>query len=276
MPALAVLAVAFCIALIVAFTGIALEPGFPSNPFWGQWTADLDGGLAWYRGRVLSASIGDIPLPSTRLDRQTEVHARLAAGDPLRVTAVAGPWEKPERIAPIFSIYDDRQREMLLIGPRRGDLVLRYRTRGSNWGFEKPSFTVPGMYQGLRIGDTLRLALWRTSSAYCLRLDARTACNLKWNAADGWSVLKWVDDQPGWVYALLGALWLGGLAGLVAIVASPGRTLIVGGAAVAAVLALVPPTVGLGVPGLTGWAGAAMGFGIGWALRRWGLPLVAH
>lgn len=263
------------VGALIAGTGWSLQPGFPPSDYWGQWTADMDGDLGWYRGHVLSASLGDLPLPSERLAHQSAVHARLAAGDSLLVKAVAGPASKPQHIAPVFSIYDDQQREILLLGPRNDDLVFRYVTRGGVHGFEQPAFTIPGMFRGIQTGDTLRLALWRAGTGYCVRLNNRTACGLAWSVMMGWAAFKYSDDEPAWVYGMLGIAWIGGLAFLVGCLARFPAELIAGGVATTVVLAVVPPLVGFESLTPLGWASAAGGLIVASVLRRLLLPRVA-
>ena len=263
------------VGVLIAGTGWSLQPGFPPNDYWGQWTPDLDGDLGWYRGHVLSASLGNIPLPSRRLADQSAVHARLARGDSLLVKAVAGPASKPGHIAPVFSIYDDQQREILLLGPRNDDLVFRYASRGGVHGFDQPAFIIPGMFRGIETGDTLRIALWRAGSGYCVRLNARSACGLAWSVTMGWAAFKYSEDEPAWVDGMLGIGWVGGLAFLVGCLARFPAELVAGGIATAAILLVVPPLVGFKPVEPVGWASAAGGLIIASSLRRLLLPRVA-
>lgn len=263
------------VGVLIGGTGWSLQPGFPSSDYWGQWTADMDGDLGWYRGHVLSASLGDLPLPSERLSHQPEVHARLAAGDSLLVKAVAGPVSKPGHIAPVFSIYDEHQREILLLGPRNDDLVFRYASRGGVHGFDQPAFTIPGMVRGIRTGDTLRIALWRAGNGYCVRLNNRSACGLAWSATMGWAAFKYSDDEPAWVYEALGIAWIGGLAFLVGCLTRFPAELLAGGVATAVIMAVVPPLVGFKSLTALGWASAAGGLIVASVLRRLLLPRVA-
>ncbi|HTY05043.1 MAG TPA: VanZ family protein [Gemmatimonadales bacterium] len=251
---------------VVAGTGIALAPAYPPTIYYGQWTADLDGGLDWYRGHILRATIGGVSAPSERLADQNQVHALLAAGAPLAVTAVAGP--APARIAPVFSIYDDRRREILLLGARGADLILRYRTWGLERGLDRPFLVVPGALQGVRTGDTLRLAQWWEGGHPCLGLNGARWCRLGFTAGAGWAVLIYPERLGAWVRALLGMAWVGGILLPAGFFGRSGAPLIGAAVVAAAGLALIPGAVGLrGTPVLE-WAGAALGIAVGAGLWR--------
>lgn len=256
---------------IVGLTGLALGPSFPPSTYYGQWTADLDGGLGWYRGRVLDATLGPLPLPSRELDHQEQVQALLRAGAPLAITAIAGP--APDRIAPLFSIYDDREREILMIAPRGNDLVIRIRTRGVAQGLDRPYVTLRGALDGVQPGDTLRLALWREGGPHgrlCLTLDGRQDCDLQFTAGAGWSVLIFPESFDAWVRALLNALWVGGMLLPAGFFATDRKSQALVGAVVLLGLLWVPGAVGLGVTPWE-WLGAAGGIAGG----VWGRRLIA-
>ena len=258
-PAAALLALA-----VVAVTGIALRPSYPPSTYYGQWTPDLDGGLEWYRGHVLRVRLGDTPVPSQRLEDQEQVHTLLRAGTPLDVTALAGP--PPRRMAPLFSIYDDLEREILMLAPRGADLVIRFRTVSLDWGLDRPFLTLPGALAGVRAGDTLRVTLWRDHGRLCLALDGRRDCALAFTAGAGWSVLIFPGRFGAWVKVLLGAMWVGGILLPAGFLARSRNALAAVGAAALVGLAVVPGAVGLGPTPPAEWIGAAAGIALGvWA-----------
>jgi hypothetical protein len=259
------LATALALA-IVGGTGVALKPAYPRSIYSGQWTADLDGGLEWYRGHVLDATLGTMALPSRQLDNQDGVRALLAQGAPLEVTALAGP--PPTRLAPLFSIYDEQEREILLIAPRRHDLVIRYWTRSLNWGLDRPYLTLAGAVAGVQRGDTLRLHLWRDSGRLCVAVNGRQDCGLGFTAGAGWSVLIYPESFGAWARALLDATWVWGILLPAGFFATSRPTLIGASAVVLLGLALVPGAVGLHATPAWEWAGAAAGIATGWWGRR--------
>jgi len=138
------LAAVAAVLAFIAGVGVALQPSFPDAVYYGQWTDSL-GVYEQYRGRVLSADITGLPLPSDRLADSRAVQERLARGAPLRIRAIVGP--RPTRLAPLFSLAPD----LLLVGPDRDDLVLRVRTRASDWRFQQPVLRWRGAMAGVRL-----------------------------------------------------------------------------------------------------------------------------
>jgi hypothetical protein len=264
-PHRAALAAAAAIALVIAGTGTLLRPSYPDTAYYGQWTADL-GYLAWYRGRVLSARLGSLNLPSRRLDDSRVVREALLTGVPLEIRALAGP--RVPRLAPLFSIYDEREREILLVGPDRDDLVLRYRTRAAAWGLDHPDLRLRGAVRDARPGDTLVLHLWREKQGVgnrtCLTLNNRRSCELGIPSGRGWALLLYPMSFPPWAHAILDAMWVAGLCGLLGFMAAGnGRALALGAGLGAVTLATMPLFVGLLPASLGEWLGAAGGLALG-------------
>jgi len=194
---------------LAAAGGWLLAPAPPRSVYYGQWTADL-GYLAWYRGRVSAARVGEVPVPSWRMERESpRLRALLLAGAPIRVAGVAGP--PPLSLAPVFSIYDDRQREVVLAGIDGEDAVFRFRTRSTALRMDQPDLRVPGAFRGVRPGDRLRLAIARRGRGYCMEGNAAGACGLGFTAADTWAVLLFPSSLPAAGRWLVGLLWMGGL-----------------------------------------------------------------
>ena len=196
--------------LAIALSGYLLEPQFPQSTYFGQWTPDL-GHLERYRGRVLAFTIGSEAIPrGRRVDDSERTRARLEGGATLRAVALAGP--RTERLSSLVSIYDDHHREVVLLGPDRGDLVYRYRTRSRAWRLDQPDLRLQGALSGVSSGDTLRAAVERDSDRYCLIVNRMRSCNLGFTAGDGWSLIYHSDRFPDWLGGILGVIWLGGLA----------------------------------------------------------------
>jgi len=264
-------ALATALALvIIAGTGVALTPSYLHSIYYGQWTPDLDGGLEWYRGRVLDAGLGALALPSRQLDDQEQVRALLAHGAPLEVTALAGP--PPTRLAPLFSIYDEQEREILLIAPRRHDLVIRFWTRSLTWGLDRPYLTLAGALDGVQPGDTLHLHLWREGGGLCVAVNGRRECGLGFTAGAGWSVLIYPESFGAWARALLDATWVWGILLPAGFFATSRPTLAGAAAAAFLGLALLPGAVGLHATPWWEWVGAAAGIATGW----WGRGALAR
>jgi len=248
----------------IGATGLLLRPTFPGSAYYGQWTANL-GHLEWYRGRVRRAVLGEVALPSRRLADSRRVRELLLAGVRLDVHAVAGPWAPG--LAPLFSIFDDRQREIVLLGPDRDDLVLRYRTRATAWALDQPDLRLRGAFAHVSAGDTLHVAAWRESRGYCLAVNEARACGLGFTAGRAWGILLYAERFPAWLKSALDVGWLAGLLTLVGLAGMPRSALMAGGATIAIGLGLVAPATGLLLTPLTGWLGAGVGLVLGVGVR---------
>ncbi len=246
---------------VVAGTGLLLQPAFPTSPYFCQWTPDL-GQFAWYRGHVLEASLDDAPLPSRRLTDSPRIRQLLSVGATLRVRALAGP--PVTALAPLLSIFDDRQREILLLGPYRAKLVFRYRTRAAAWRLDRPDLRVDGALRGVSPGDTLDIAVRRTGRSYCLTLnDALQTCNLGFTAGTGWALLVHPSSLPPWLETALSIGWMAGLLLPAGFWSASRGGLAIGIGTVVAGLAFVAPATGLLATPAFEWAGAAFGFTVG-------------
>ncbi len=227
---------------VVAATGVLEEPSFPDSQWYGQWTANL-GMYDWYRGKVLDARIAGMPLPSWRLRDPRAVRAQLLGGARLRVRALAGP--PTARTAPLFSVFDGEHREILLVGPDGGDLVLHVRTRAADAQLRTAEFRWRGALAGVRTGDTLAVAVWRGRAGWCLALDGRARCGLAHSAGEAWSLFQSFPGLAPRGRALLAFLTLALLGAPVGVVTAPrGRGWLAPALALGGALA-VPALVGL-------------------------------
>ncbi len=193
---------------LFAATGLLLEPSLPHSTYYGQWTPNL-GHLEWYRGRVLRATLGPLEIIKRRLPDSESVRSTLLAGAPLRVRGVAGP--PIPALGPLLSIYDDRHREIILLGPDRDDLVFRYRTRATSLRLDAPDLRVIGAMQSLAPGDTMQVGVWRDPQGYCLAVNGTRSCGLGFSVGSGWALLLYPEHLPAWLKTLLNVAWVAGL-----------------------------------------------------------------
>jgi hypothetical protein len=240
----------------IAGTGLLDLPSFPRTPYYGQWTADL-GMYDWYQGKVLSAEMGGLPLPSWRLADTRAVRELLLAGTVLRVRAVAGP--RTERLAPLFSIYDAARREIFLVGPDRDDLVLHVRSRAVDVLLRPTELRWRGALAGVAPGDTLAVSVRREPAGYCLGVNEHERCGLAVTAGQAWALFQSYPDLAPAAQALLACLTmvlLGLPVGLVTVRKGWGWA---GPVAVLAGATVVPGLVGLASTPLLDLAALALG-----------------
>jgi hypothetical protein len=254
------------------FTGWALERKLPPSVYYGQWAPEL-GQFDRFTGTVSRVSLNGLSLGNGRFKRSDVVRAEL--GRPameLDVAALSGTLT--EETAPIFSIFDDHQREILLVGARGRDLVFHLRTRLDGFRLRSPSIVLKGAIPEAP-GQRMAIRVRYDGSRY--RLEARDANSIfvgevPVSASWGWSlVLPFVYGfGPGARWPTM--LWLGGLwfligywaamaseRGALAWWAFIGVTLLAG-------LAGIPSITGLERGALSEWIGALLGAAIGWVL----------
>ena len=247
---------------VLALTGAALAPAFPSTRL-SIWYAPALPEMPWYHAHVLAARLAGLPIHPGLLPPQTSQVLR--SGEPLFVTALAGP--RVPALAPLIVFEDDDANQIYLVGPDRSDLVVRYQTRAGTWGLDQPDIRLRGAFAGTTTGDTLHVGVHRRSIEWCLSVNQLERCGLGFTAGDAWAMVMYPRHWPPWSHTLLGAMWIGGLALPIGLwtrlrVTSAVAVMLFGGA-----LGLVPPLVALlGTPAVQ-WCGAALGWGVGLALQ---------
>jgi VanZ family protein len=250
-------------------TGLLLTPAFPDSVYYGMWTPRL-GHLKWYQGRVEDATIGALHIARARMPDSPLARELLSAanGFSLHVRAVAGP--RTPGLAPLFAIYDDRQREIILLGPDRDDLVFRFRTRAAVWRMDQPDIRlVGGMGRGGRLspGDALDVTVTGRRGAYRIVLNDRTSSTLGPTVGSGWALLLYPESLPAALMTALCAIWVGALFLPAGFWTRTRGDTVWAGAALAAGLIGAPLLTPLVATPAIQWAAAAAGLVAGAGLR---------
>ena len=262
--------------LLQAVTAWGVGVSLPEHPYWGQRAPEL-GQFDRFRGVVTEARLADEPMPSTRLPDTPTVRERLLAGAGIAALAVSGP--PTARLAPIVSVFDETQQEIILLGQSGTDLFFRMHTRAWTLGLRGPALRLPRVLPP----DSGRpfAASGRLTGGY-LEASADTGAgpvsrSLALTPSWGWSLFIPLDHYAfGENVRWLTALWLAGLlfpVGYWAARAQTGPTsrlcgplliglLIAAGLAGAGALFHLPPVH------WSEWAAAGGGAGAGWALGR--------
>ncbi len=251
-------------------TGILLTPTFPDAPYYGQWTPSL-AHLELYRGRVLDATLSGLPVTPGPIPDSRLVRDRLAAaqGFALRVRAVAGP--RTPALAALFAIYDDHEREIVLLGPDRDDLVLRFRALATELRFDQPDIRLVSALQHVGAGDTLDITVTRGGARqegdYGIARNGRSTSGLGCAVGCGWALLMYPEVFPPWLRVLLGAVWVGGLFAPVGFWMRTRGDALFAAAALATGLAGAPVFTPLVATPALEWVAAALGMLAGAAVR---------
>lgn len=252
-PAMAITAL-----VIVAAAQWLQTPSFPRAAWFGGYTADL-GHFEHYQGRVLTAAIGDAPLGEARIpdDAAEALRAALLAGATWRVEAIAGP--APMRLAPLISIHDEAQREILLLGVIGDSLLVRERHRSADLLLEAVDTRVDDILHGVHAGDSLSIEVRTGGETSCVSAQGRLRCVASRPPARGWALFASVTRFSERGRAALDATWLALLALPIGFLLRPAPS----GALAALIwiggLALMPGMVGSMEPSVTGVGGAIAG-----------------
>lgn len=258
------LAAAALATAIFALTGRLLAPATPISELALWYAPDLPE-LSWSHAQVLSTKIGAISVHAGEIVDSAVVRQLLVAREPFDITAIAGP--RVPALGPVIAFEDEDEEQTYLVGPDRDDLVLRYLTQGSAWGLDQPDIRLRGAFAAVADGDTIRIAIRGQGSGYCLSLNSLQRCGLGYTIGTAWTMVLYPRHWPPWAYALLGFLWVGGLALPVGIWTRRRPASLVAIALFLGGAALVPPLVGLLATPVREWGGAILGWGVGLALQ---------
>jgi len=258
------LAAATVAGAVFAITGSLLAPAIPTTALTLWYAPDLPE-LPWLHARVLGTRIGTIPLHTGRLTDSIAVRQLLLSGAPLEITATAG--QPVPSLGPLIAFENADQDQIYLIGPDRRDLVVRLLTRGATWGLDQPDIRLRGAFTSIGTGDTIRIAIQGQGAGYCVSLNSIQRCGLGYSIGAAWAMVLYPRHWPPWAYALLGAMWVGGLAIPVGVWTRRRATSLLAIALFACAAALVPPLVGLLATPLREWGGAVLGWGVGLGLQ---------
>jgi hypothetical protein len=258
---------------VLLLTGVLEQPSLPHSTWYGQWAPEL-GQFDTFPGEVLDAHVDELFLHGGLLPASDSVRARFAARSyRLTVTAVTGA--APEYEAPVFSIFDHEQREIMVLAQSGQSLQYRTRRRATDWGLRPPGARLD-LVPPVGPGDTLHIEV--SSSGARLDLAARIGDHTvevkrQLTVGEGWALLLPFEYALGSEWPWLTALWLGCLLVPAAYWGSLARQrrLPASLALVAAIgLAVVPLSLGLAVSPWWEWIGAGAGALIGWRLGRSG------
>jgi hypothetical protein len=259
-------AVLFAVAL-AGLTGLLLSPALPDSRYYGRWTPHL-GHLESYGGQVQEASIAVLPIRPGLIPHPLAVRNLLlsSSGFTVHVRAIAGA--PTPALGALVAIFDDKQREILLLGPDREDLVFRMRTRATELGLDQPDIRLRNGMRRIAVGDTLDVTVHGGRGPYRMRVNDRSASGLGFSVGDGWALLLYPEMLPAWLSAVLSVTWIWGLfvpAGFW--IRGLGNALLAG-VVLAAGLASAPPLTSLIPTPLSQWVAAAAGLLAGAALQR--------
>ncbi len=185
----------------------------------------------------------------------------MTANTPIEILALAGP--NVPRLGSLFSIYDERQREIVLVGTERTDLVLRSRTRAQTFELDQPDLQIRRALASVAPGDTLEVAVALHEDAWSIDFNRTSRCHLGFTGRVGWALLQHVDHFPPPFRNALNVLWIGALLLPVGFFVQRQRDLIVGGFLAGTAIVLAPAWTSLLPLTPSEWLGTAAGMALG-------------
>jgi len=259
-------AAAVAAAALCYLTGWLLAPALPERQYFALWTPNL-GHLEWYRGRVWEASIGDLQIPTGPLRNSSAVRDLLLApeGFSLRVRALAGP--RTAALGALVALYDETEREILLLGPDRDDLVFRVRTRAAAWRLDEPDIRVSNALRSVAPGDSLDVTVRGSRGRYSMAVNSTGRSGLGFTVGSGWALLMYPEALPGWLRTFLTLAWVAALWAPAGFWARTRSDVWIAGGALAVALLGAPAVMPLRATPLLQWAAAGLGGLAGAALH---------
>ena len=258
---------------LVLLAGWLLAPLPTEGGYWGQWTP-IRSSMSPYRGELLGARLDGRPVPRGRFPEEWLVHEDLAGDWTIEVILVVGP--PPRRIAPILTLGDDEEQEIVMLGTREADLVLRERTRAVAARLDQPDLRVPGALAAHAQSDSLAIFARRSGPSRCLGVESAEVCGLRWTPGRTWSLLLYPAGLSPQARSTLDALWMLMIFGVVGFLSvNPGRA-VAHGAVLTGLVSLAPFVTRLHFLPALEVVGALAGLGLGYlagALSEQGISL---
>lgn len=256
---------------VLAGTSFAAQPSLPQSTWYGQWAPEL-GQFDTFPGTVRDVHLDEMLLPAGILANGSEVRDTLLT-QRFRLQASAMSEGSTEHEAPIFSIFDDQQQEILVLAQAGHTIHFRTRTRAADLELRSPSVRLQGF--PTEPGSPVEITVLRDGPNLSLSIDGRQS-QTRWTSrttvGSGWTMLLPWEYASGPEAALGSVLWLGGLlipAGYWAGRCGAGRAmplLLLG--TIGAGLLLIPRVFGMDISPWSEWAGSIAGATTGWFAGR--------
>jgi hypothetical protein len=253
--------------LALGLTGALLRFEPPGGTYYGQWVPD-QGHLERWRGRLRDALVSGIAVPDGPSRRSEELRASVRDRLEVELDAVAGP--PTRRLSSIFSVMNDAQQEVLLVGPRREDLIVRVRRAAATWRMDAPEFVFPHALAGIAPGTPLAIGFAGTREGGCATVNDARHCVGRPRAGSTWRLARSFEYAPPLVQRVLDCITLLVLVlpfGLL-VRSVPRREAVAAGLLLLAGFPLVAWTSGLTIPMLWEWLGVALGVTSGLEISR--------
>jgi hypothetical protein len=255
-------AVVVAVGITMAF-GWLMEPDWPLERYWGQWTPELHF-MDTYGGSVERARLDSMPIPPGRFPKRHDPRTLLLGDWTMEATAVKGL--PPRALAPVLNLYDGREREVTMLGATGEDLVYRERSRARMFSLDQPDLRLPGALAAVGVGEPMELVVRRRGGERCLEVDGREACP-GFTPGRAWSLLMYPEEVHTLTRRTLDAVWAFALLLPVGLWSRRWRNLALRALLAAAGIAIAIAVTRLTGPTLAEVAAALLGSLTGFAMR---------
>ncbi len=207
-----------------------------------------------YGGEVLDFSIGEIPLKQGRIGDRDAFDRAWTEADP--ITLRAQPHPSTGATAPLVTVHDERQREILVIAAQSSDLIVEARALACDLGLEQPMHRWPAALAGLSTSEVVEFQVVRDGSSASLRIADHSLGRRSWTPGSVWQLLIPGRIVPAALEPILNALTIGLLALPFSFYARRRLALTALFALLLIGLSLIGP---VGIPAPADWIGLAAG-----------------
>ncbi len=245
-----------------------LAPEVPDGTYFGGFTPDL-GHLVPYQGRVVAAALDGVSIPAAGPAREGPALMReLREGTSLEIAMLAGP--APEALAPVVTIHDRDQREILLVGIDGDDLVVRRLLHAAAAGFENPSRRWRDVMRVGTRGEARGIEVRFDGADWRAAVDGGVSSARSWTPGRGWALVVPSIAITDMVARSLDGVWIAALTFPAAFYAGRRIHSYLSLAAMAAAIAGVSCFGSLAPPSTFEWIGfvGSLGMGMGLGSHR--------
>jgi len=174
--------------VVLAGTSFAAQPSLPQSTWYGQWAPEL-GQFDTFPGTVRDVHLDKSFLPSGILANGDEVRDTLLT-QRYRLQASALVEGSTEHEAPIFSIFDDQQQEILVLAQAGHTIHFRTRTRAADLELRSPSFRLEEF--PTEPGTPVEITILRDGPSLSLSIDnsqGQGGWTSRTTVGSGWAML---------------------------------------------------------------------------------------
>lgn len=246
-------------------TGWLLQPDIPDHTAFPIWRPDLAQYEQW-NGRVIDVTLDGDSLPDREPVAGSWLRARLTSGATIHISA-AGGVPRP-LLTPMLAIFDTERQELLVTGPLREDLGVRYRVRAARYRLDRPTIRGRGLMARQAPEERLDVTVRLDRARACLGVNGPLECSYGHTLGSGRALLLSLPHLPGRVLPGLELLWMLALALPVGFWMRRRSESAAALLLLAAGLAIVPGVTGLRATPLTEIIGAVAGVLAGAGISR--------